>query len=317
LFSVARDDIAIIMTLMVHAAGFMTLLSSINAAATAVLIERFEAEAVLDAIERHRGTYVYGMSVMYRALIADQSARPRDVHSGRRYFASGDAVPPALKSEFAQRFGRPLYEVFATTENALIAINYSATEPYIGSLGWAIPGVDIDVVDDNGKPACIDTVGELIVRSASNLIGYWNDPVATRAAFTENWFHTGDLVRRSSDGYLWFAGRKKEIIVRGGSNISPQEVEAVLYEHAGVREAGVVGIPDPILGHRVVAYVSLRPDQTVAADELIAFVGERLAAYKTPEEIIFVDDVPKGAAGKVLRRALRESAKVSLVPPQR
>jgi long-chain acyl-CoA synthetase len=306
-FSLESDDIAMIVTPMVHGAAFMTLLASVDVAATAVVVARFDPEAVLDAIARHRGTYLFAMPVMCRALIAAQSARPRDVSSGKRYLAGGDAVPPALQSEFARCFGRPLHEFFGTTETGPIAANWSSAASCIGSFGCAVPGVDIKVVDANGKPVSHGAIGEMIIRSPSNMAGYWNDQDTTKTALRDRWFHTGDLVRQESDGYLWFQGRRKEIIVRGGSNISPQEVEAVLYQHAGVRDAGVIGEPDANWGERVVAFVSRRPGHAVTAEELITFVAKRLAAYKTPEEIVFLDDLPKSAAGKVLRRALQET----------
>jgi long-chain acyl-CoA synthetase len=306
-FSLESNDIAMIVTPMVHGAAFMTLLGSVDAAATAVVVARFDPEAVLDAIARHRGTYLFAMPVMCRALVAAQGARPRDVSSGKRYLAGGDAVPPALQGEFARCFGRPLHEIFGTTETGPIAANWSSAASCIGSFGCAVPGVDIKVVDANGKPVSPGAIGEMIVRSPANMTGYWNDQDTTTTALRDRWFYTGDLVRQESDGYLWFQGRRKEIIVRGGSNISPQEVEAVLYQHAGVRDAGVVGEPDVNWGERVVAYVSRRPGHAVTADELIAFVAKRLAAYKTPEEIVFLDDLPKSAVGKVLRRALQET----------
>ena len=146
----------------------------------------------------------------------------------------------------------------------------------------------------------------MIIRSNATMIGYWNDPQTTAKALRKGWFHTGDIARRDSEGYLWFLGRKKEIIVRGGSNVSPQEVEAVLHQHGAVREAGVVGAPDPTWGERVIAFVSRRPGAKVTPKQLIAFAADRLAAYKTPEEIVFLDDLPKSAAGKIQRRALRE-----------
>jgi long-chain acyl-CoA synthetase len=141
------------------------------------------------------------------------------------------------------------------------------------------------------------------------MIGYWNDPIATAGALVNGWFHTGDLVSQDPDGHLWFRGRKKEIIVRGGANVSPQEVEAIFYQHGGVREAGVVGAIDPIWGERVVAFVSRRSGQAVTAEELIAFVAKRLAVYKVPEEVVFLEDLPTNATGKVNRRALREAVR--------
>jgi long-chain acyl-CoA synthetase len=306
-FNIGEDDVAAIITPMVHAAGLMGLVASIDAAASALVVARFDPHDVLDAIARHRATYLFGMPVMLRALIAAQRARPRDVGSGDRFLAAGDAVPPALQAEFAQCFGRPLHEAFGATETGVIAVNWSSAAGRAGSFGRAVPGVDIAVADENGEPASAGTVGEMLVRSPGNMIEYWNDEGATGKALEHGWFHTGDLVYQDGDGYIWFQGRKKEIIVRGGSNISPQEVEAIIYQHAGVRDAGIVGVPDAVWGERVVAFVSRRLGQPVTEGELIAFVAKRLAAYKTPEEVVFLDDLPKSAAGKVVRRALREA----------
>jgi long-chain acyl-CoA synthetase len=144
------------------------------------------------------------------------------------------------------------------------------------------------------------------VRSPGSCIGYWNDAHATEALLRNGWLHTGDLASRDADGYYWFKGRKKEIIVRGGSNISPQEVEEALYQHASIVEVGVVGMPDPILGQRVIAFVSVRPTDAPNEKELIEFARQRLADYKTPERILFMAQLPKGLTGKVQRRALKE-----------
>ena len=301
---IENDDVVILTTPMVHGAGLMTFLAGVGVAATHVVIGRFDPDAILDAIAQHRGSYLLAMPVMCRALIATQRRRPRDVSSGRFFLAGGDAVPPALQDEFARCFGQSLHEGFGTTETGLIAANWPGTEPRVGSFGRAVPGVDVAVVDTDGRRALGEAEGEMIVRSAGNMVGYWNDREATQRALKDGWFRTGDIVRRDSDGYLWFRGRSKEIIVRGGSNVSPQEVEAVLYQNAGVREAGVVGIPDATWGERLVAFVSRRSGHAVTAGELVSFVRARLADYKTPEEVVFVDELPNSAAGKVSRRAL-------------
>jgi long-chain acyl-CoA synthetase len=301
---VAQADVITIITPMVHSAGFFTLLATVEAGATALIVPRFDTDAVLDAIARCHGTHLVAMPFMYRALIAAQRARPRDMRSGRHFFCGSDAVQPVLQSDFAQCFDRRLHEVFGTTETGLVAINWSEAATHVGSFGRSISGVDVAVVDANGDRVSVGTEGEMLVRSESNMAGYWNDQAGSERALERGWFHTGDVVCQDGEGYLWFRGRKKEVIVRGGSNISPQEVEAVLYEHAGVREAGVIGPPDEIWGQRVIAFVARRPGDAVGPGELIEFVGRRLAAYKTPEEIIFLDDLPKNATGKVLRRAL-------------
>jgi long-chain acyl-CoA synthetase len=313
-FRVADTDVVAIVTPMVHSAGFFAWLATVEAGVKALVVPRFDADAVLDAIARHRGTHMFAMPVMYRALITAQRGRPRDISSARAFFAGGDVVPPALQSEFAKCFGRTLHEGYGTTETGLVALNLSDAASRIGSFGRPVPGVEIAVVDTEGLPASAGNEGELLVCSPSNMVGYWNDPVATDRALKAGWYHSGDLVLEDCDGYLWFRGRKKEIIVRGGSNISPEEVEAVLYQHAGVREAGVVGVPDEIWGQRVVAFVSRQSGLAITADELIAFVAERLAAYKTPEEIVFLDDLPKNESGKVYRRALLEHYGVSRSP---
>ncbi|HLZ81998.1 MAG TPA: AMP-binding protein [Caulobacteraceae bacterium] len=301
----AADDVAVVVTPMVHAAGLATLIASVAAGASAVIPERLDADAVLDAIANHGGTFLLAMPVTYRALIAAQSARPRDLPVATRYLASGDSVPPALKEEFARCFGRPLREVFGATETGMIAAGAGVATSHLDVFGRAIPGVDIAVVNDDGDPVPLGATGEMIVRSAAVTVGYWNNPAATEEAIADGWYRTGDLVSEDFDGNLRFHGRKKEIIVRGGSNISPQEIEAVLYEHPAVQEAGVIGESDPLWGERVVAFVSRRRGHAATAEELIAFVAARVAAYKVPEEIVFLDVLPKGASGKILRRSLQ------------
>jgi long-chain acyl-CoA synthetase len=301
---IASSDVAAVMTPMAHAAGCFLLLACVDAGAMAVTCARFEADRQLDDIASQRCTFMLGMSVMYQELSAAQLAQPRDVSSLRRCLATGDAVPPALKTTFAQVFGRPLYEVFGTTELGMVAANCSRDARLRGSCGCALANVEVALADaahDNRG-----ATGELIVRSPSMMIGYWDDPGATAAAVKDGWLYTGDILRRDPEGHLWFEGRRKEIIVRGGSNVSPQEVEAALYEHPGVGEAGVVGAPDAFWGERLVAFVSRAPRSNVEAKELIAFVGERLAAYKIPEQIVFLGALPKRPTGKIQRRALRE-----------
>jgi len=148
--------------------------------------------------------------------------------------------------------------------------------------------------------------GEILARCPANCVGYWNDPEATKTAIEDGWLHTGDLASRDADGYYWFRGRKKEIMIRAGSNISPQEVEEALYRHPAVREAGVVGQPDSVFGEIVVAFVVLREGMKADPDELRRFAQQHLADYKLPERFVFVNELPKSPTGKVHRRALKE-----------
>jgi long-chain acyl-CoA synthetase len=176
----------------------------------------------------------------------------------------------------------------------------------MGSMGLPIEGVDIRVVDSDDQDVADGETGEVVVRSPATCIGYWKDPVATNATMGSGWFHSGVFASRDADGFYWFKGRKKEIIIRAGSNISPQEVEEALYKHPAVLEVGVVGIHDPVYGERVVAAIVLREGQTVGPQELRQFAQKLLADYKLPEEIFFLKELPRSIVGKVHRRTLKE-----------
>jgi long-chain acyl-CoA synthetase len=164
------------------------------------------------------------------------------------------------------------------------------------------------VVDAEGEDAADGQIGELIVRSPAKFAGYWDDPVATREAVRDGWMYTGDLGRRDADGYLWFEGRKKEIIIRDGVNISPQEVEEVIYKHPAVLEVAVIGMPDPVGAHgeRVLAFVTLRDGHKIDEQELKDHAHQQLADFKVPERFVFRTDLPKGITGKIQRRVLKE-----------
>jgi long-chain acyl-CoA synthetase len=191
------------------------------------------------------------------------------------------------------------------TEVIPYALNRPGMENRVGSIGRASVGMELRLVDIRGHDVDPGQPGEVLVRSEAVMAGYWRDPEATAAAIQAGWLHTGDMARADPDGYYWFVGRGKEIIVRGGSNISPLEVESALYSHPAVREAAVVGVPDAGLGEIVRAFVALKDGCAADEADLKAHVGRKIAAYKVPETIIFLNELPKGLTGKVQRRALR------------
>jgi long-chain acyl-CoA synthetase len=196
-------------------------------------------------------------------------------------------------------------EGYGMTESAPLVVNpMGAIRP--GSLGVPVESVELRIVDFAGRVVPEGETGEILVRSPASCIGYWNDPEVTRAAIEDGWLHTGDLASRDPEGYYWFRGRKKEIIIRAGSNISPQEVEEALYRHPAVSEAGVVGQSDPVLGEMVVAFVVLRGGSQAQAAELRQSVQNHLADYKVPQKFFFLPEMPKSLTGKVNRRALKE-----------
>jgi long-chain acyl-CoA synthetase len=286
---------------------YLGLLTVIASGGTSILAPSFDAPHVLDLIQRFQCTSAFGLPSMVHLLLEEQTLRPRKVRSIRTFMVAGDAVPVSTHERFQEQFGIALRECLAMTETSLTICNPpGAIRP--GSLGRVADSVEVKVVDSKGEELSDDQTGELIVRSPANLVGYWDNPVATREALGDGWFRTGDLVRRDSDGYFWFEGRKKQIIVRDGFNISPQEVEEALYTHPAVLEAGVIGMPDPVKarGERVLAFVALRDGFVASEDELREHARRRLADLKVPGEIVFLEKLPKGISGKINRSALKE-----------
>jgi long-chain acyl-CoA synthetase len=308
---VNEADILLAATQMMHIAGLTcVLLPGISNGGTVVLLPVFDAGQSLDLIERWRCSYIGFLPAMLRFVVEEQGRNPRDVSSVRFCFAGGDSVPIVLQESFRTLFGVPVREVFGMTETVPVTcIRVDAPRP--GSMGPALDAVDTRVVDRDGNVVAEGRVGELQVQSPSNCVGYWQDPRATAATFDDGWLRTGDLVRLDADSFFWFEGRAKQIIVRGGSNISPQEVEGALHQHRAVLEAGVIGAPDAVHGEKVIAFVALRDGLYASEQELRDLVRGRIADYKVPEYVIFLPLLPKGLTGKVDRRALRDLALTS------
>ncbi len=290
---------------MMHVGALLYLLASVYQGTPLVVLPRFDPAAVLDAIERFGCTAALFLPALTLFMVEEQAQKPRRISSLRHVMAGGDAVSLALQNRFEALFGIPLVEGYGMTEAVPIAINpRAALRP--GSIGLPVEGVELRIVDLEDRDVSEGETGEVVVRGPSTCIGYWNDPEATSALLGGGWLHTGDLASRDADGYYWFKGRKKEIIIRAGSNISPQEVEEALYRHPAVLEAGVVGAPDPLYGERILAFIVLREGHTVDPRELRRFAQQYLADYKLPEEIRFLKELPKSPTGKVHRRTLKE-----------
>jgi long-chain acyl-CoA synthetase len=272
--------------------------------ASVVLLRVFEAGAALDFIERFGCTSLVALPACLQLMVEEQSTSPRNVSTLRDVLVGGDSVSAALQHRVAQQLHVETQEVHGMTEVLPTTVNRHGAVR-VGSIGQAANS-ELRIVDPQGNDVEPGESGELLVRSPASSIGYWNDPEATAKLFEGGWLHTGDLCARDEDGYLWFKGRLKQIIIRGGSNISPQEVEEVLYQHAAVLEAGVVGLPDATFGEIPVAFVALKQGRKVEPKDLIAHVREQLSDYKTPDRIYCMEELPKGLTGKVDRRRLRE-----------
>ena len=272
--------------------------------ATIVLQRSFEAGAALDLIERFGCTYFFSLPAALQQMAEAQAVRPRKVSSIKSIGAGGDSVSVALHRRVWDQFHVEVQEGHGMTELCPSSFNPSGAVR-AGSVGLPC-GTSVRIVDLQGHDVKPGEAGELLLRGNAGCIGCWNDPEATARLYEGGWLRTGDLFSRDEDGYLWFQGRLKQIIIRGGSNISPQEVEEALYKHPDVLETGVVGLPDPMFAEVPVAFVSLREGRDVLHGELIAHARTLLADYKVPTRIFFMDELPKGLTGKVDRRRLRE-----------
>ena len=284
------------------------LLASLSAGASAVLVERFSPEGVLEAISRHGVTVFPGVATMFRRLLESPALGAADLSRVRLAVSGAAPCPWELAEEWRQRTGIRIVRGYGMTE-LFRPISYLArdTTESPEAIGRAVPGVEVRTVDDAGRVLPAGEVGELWIKSPAAMQGYLNDPEETRRVLgLDGWFRTGDLATLSADGVVRIVGRKRERILRGGHSVFPQEVEAVLLTHPGVAEAAVVGVLHPTLGEEVHAFVALRPGAGTAADELVLYCRERLAAFKYPRQITIVPALPRSATGKILKSSLRD-----------
>ena len=273
---------------------------------TVVAQPKFEADGALDLIERHRVTTAFIAPTILQRLVDAQQERPRDTSSLRALILGAAPCPHALKVRAEAVFGSVLWEFYGATEtgvNTVLRPEDQMRKP--GSCGTAMPGQEIRLVDENGNEVADGEPGEFMVRNAW-LAEYYNRPDATCKSLHDGFFSVGDVAYRDSEGYYYICDRRIDMIISGGVNIYPAEIEAVLHAHPSVIDAAVIGVPDEQWGESVKAVVQLRVGTSASEDELIAFCAERLASYKKPRSIDFVDELPRDAAGKLLKRKVRE-----------
>ncbi|WAL69449.1 long-chain fatty acid--CoA ligase [Amycolatopsis cynarae] len=311
LFGFNPADVGIAVLPLFHVFGLSSVLNvAIRYGGTLVLVPRFEAGPVLDAIERHRATIFSGVPTMYFGLLREDLSN-RDLSSLRVGISGGAAIPGETIREFEERVpGVVILEGYGLSETAsTTTFNISAEQRKVLSIGKPLWGVEVRIVDEEDRPLPPgpEHVGEIVIRGHNVMKGYYKRPEATAEAFRGGWFHTGDLAYADEDGYLFIVDRKKDLIIRGGYNVYPREIEEVLYTHPSVDEAAVIGRPDEKFGEEVVAVVSAKAGTEVAEEEIIAYCRERLAAYKYPREIRLVPELPKGPTGKILKKELRTS----------
>ena len=274
--------------------------------ATVVTLPKFEADEALDLIARHGVTNAFVAPTLLQRLVEAQQLKPRDVTTLRALIVGAAPCPYELKVRAEATFGKVLWEFYGATEtgiNTVLRPEDQLRKP--GSCGTAMPGQEIRLVDANGDEVADGEPGEFMVRNSA-LAEYYNRPDATGKSLHDGFFSVGDVAYRDAEGYYYICDRRIDMIISGGVNIYPAEVEAVLHAHPSVMDAAVIGVPDEQWGESVKAVVQLRPGATATADELIAFCADRLASYKKPRSVDLVNELPRDAAGKLLKRKIRE-----------
>jgi long-chain acyl-CoA synthetase len=309
LFGIRDDDVVLVALPLFHVFALSSILNlCVRFGVTMTLVPRFDPGLVLDVVQRDRVTVFEGVPTMYVALLDHPGLDRYDLSSLRVGISGGAPLPATVIDQFEARFGIVILEGYGLSETAsTTTFNVSATDRRVYSVGRPIWGVEVEIWDDAGQvqPAGHEHVGELVVRGVNVMRGYHGDPEGTAAAFTEGWMHTGDLGYVDEDGYFFIVDRKKELIIRGGYNVYPREVEDVLHTHPAVAQVAVVGVPDDRLGQEVKAFVSLHPGQHATEAELIEHVRERMAAYKYPRTVEVRDTLPLNATGKIVKRELQ------------
>lgn len=281
----------------------------------AVILEWFTPAGVFDAVQRYRVTSTAFVPTMVSMMIADPGFDEVD-WSSLEYAVIGAApLPMEVAREFERRTGARALQGYGLTETSPAVSLLRMEDPTNGSAGKPVPNVEVQIRDDEGRALGPDEPGEICVRGPNVMAGYYKLPEATAEAIRDGWFHTGDIGYLDADGYLTITDRKKDLIIRGGFNVYPSDVEDVLHRHPAVQSAGVVGVPDATMGEEVKAFVVLRPGAVCGEEELLAHCRAHLATYKTPRWITITDSLPMTAVGKILRKELRARASAEADAP--
>mgnify|MGYP001121381349 CR=1 FL=1 len=273
--------------------------------ATLVLFPSFDIDGVLSAVERHGVTRFYAVPTIYIRILNAPETRKR-LRSLSYAFSGGTSMPAEIVRRWIDAFGIPIHEAYGMTEAASCVTYNHMFRHRIGSIGQPAGIVEVRIVDDGGRELPPGEQGEIVLRGPNVMKEYFGHPQETAVALRGGWFHSGDVGLFDSDGYLYIVDRIKDVIITGGENVYPKEVEDLLHQHEAVSECGVVGLPHEEYGEAVTAFVALKPGRSVGPEELVAFCKARIAGYKVPKTIRFVADLPKSPQGKILRRALRK-----------
>ena len=310
--AIMGEERSLIVLPMFHSYGMTTSMNSaILHAATLILVPRFDPDEVLKLIQAYRPTFFHGVPTMYAALLQHPNLKDFDISSIRTCITGGSSMPVEVQQKFQQITGATILEGYGLSEASPVThCNPLGNEAKVGSIGIIYPDTYCKVVDvaTGEQELGVGEVGELIIRGPQVMKGYWNMPEETAVTLRDGWLYTGDIAKMDEDGYFYIVDRKKEMIIAGGYNIYPRDIEEVLYELPGVVEAAAAGVPDKYRGETVWAFLVLEDGISMTEEEVRNFCRERLARYKVPRVVQFMDELPKTTVGKILRRRLTEQA---------
>lgn len=308
LCSMGPSDRALLTAPAYHAGAQTCIMNNaIVAGATLVIQEGWRgAEELLRIVQEEKVTFFFGTPTMYKFIADCPNLEQYDVSSLRIAFTGAASMPPDLYDTFKAKMGMHLTEGYGLAETSpVVTVNFIEKSSKQGSIGIPIPGVEVKIFDYEDREVPQGQVGEIVVRGPNVMLGYFNRDEETRWALRNGWFHTGDLAYADPDGYLYIVDRKKDLIIRGGININPREVEEVLYTHPGIFEVAVVGVPDAVMGEELLAFVAVREGHNLDEEELKQFCRGKMANYKIPRYFRFVGNLPKTASGKLMRKELQ------------
>ncbi|UTI66400.1 long-chain fatty acid--CoA ligase [Paraconexibacter antarcticus] len=307
LFGLGEDAVALGALPLFHSFGQTCgLNATMRAGGVLTLIPRFDPGKALEIIQRDKVNVFEGVPTMFGAILHHPDAGSFDTSTLKVCASGGSAMPVEVMKAFEEKFGCKVLEGYGLSETSPVAsFNHPDRERKPGSIGTPIAGVEMKVVDDEGNDLPAGEVGEIAIKGHNVMKGYWDRPDATAEAIKDGWFFSGDMAKVDEDGYFFVVDRKKDLIIRGGYNVYPREIEEVFYEHPAVREAAVVAMKHDELGEEVGAAVALKDGEDVTPEELQAFVKDQVAAYKYPRRVWLVDELPKGPTGKILKREIQ------------
>jgi long-chain acyl-CoA synthetase len=314
-WGISREDRIMVTTPLAHRTGLARMTNALLLGATLVIMDRFDPAAAIGLIESEGVTAVGMVPTVARMLMPHLEQNPARCASLRHVIVTGEAFPVDLKRRLIELLPNVrLHSFFAMTEvGSVSSLEHEEQFTHPTSVGRPTPGVEVKLVDDAGKEVSVGEAGEMLVRSGipgrfTTMRGYYNRPEETAKTIVNGWVHTGDMARFDVDGYLYIVDRKKDMVLSGGFNIYTKEVEQALLEHAAIVDAAVVGVPDEIFGEAVAAFIEMRTGQTLTKADVAEHTKSRIASYKKPKHIYFVDALPRNALGKILKSQLREIA---------